>query len=102
MRPRSRRPTTPGALLKEHYLDPRGISISKFAVATGLTRKHISNIVNGHAALSAETAVKFGTVLDTSPELWMNAQRAIEIWDATKRLRKWKPAVVYTGENLSA
>ena len=101
MRPMNRRPTTPGTLLKELFLEPRGISINKFATATRLTRKHISNIVNGHSALSSETAVKFGAVLDTSPELWMNAQRAIDIYDAVQRLRKWKPAVVYTSEPMS-
>lgn len=102
MRPRNRRPTTPGELLKELFLEPRGITIGKFAEATGLTRKHISNIVNGHSALSPETAVKFGTVLDTSAELWMNAQRGVDIWDARRKLKKWKPGAVYSGEEVPA
>lgn len=95
MLPSDRRPTTPGTILLKHYLQPRGISINKFAAATGLTRKHISNIVNGHSALSSETAVKFGAVLDTSAELWINAQRAVDVWDARVSLKKWKPAAVY-------
>ena len=98
MRPRNRRPTAPGTLLKEHYLDPRDITIGRFAEATGLTRKHISNIINGHSALSPETAVKFGAVLDTSAELWLNAQRGVDIWDAHQKLKKWKPATVFAGD----
>jgi plasmid maintenance system antidote protein VapI len=53
-----------------------------------------------HAA-TAEPAVKFGAVLETSPELWMNAQRGVDIWDAQLSLKKWKPAAIYTGEKLS-
>ena len=102
MRPKNRRPTAPGTLLKEHYLGPRGITIGKFAAATGITRKHISHIVNGHAALSPETAVKFGVVLDTSADLWMNAQRGVDIWDARKKLNRWKPVAVYAGEEALA
>ena len=102
MRPKNRRPTPPGELLKELFLEPRDITIGKFAEATGLTRKHISNIVNGHSGLSPETAVKFGTVLDTSAELWMNAQRGVDIWDARRKLKKWKPGAVYSGEDVSA
>ena len=102
MRPRNRRPTAPGTLLKEHYLEPREITIGQFAKATGLSRKQISKIVNGHSALTPETAVKFGAVLETSPELWMNAQRGVDIWDAQQSLKKWKPAAIYTGQQLSA
>ncbi len=98
MRPTNRRPTAPGALLKELYLEPRNITIGRFAQATGLTRKHISKIVNGHSALSPETAVKFGLVLDTSTDLWINAQRGVDIWDAQKKLKRWKPTAVYAGD----
>ena len=102
MRPSNRRPSAPGEILKEFYLDPRGISINKFAQATGLTRKHISNIVNGHAALSSETAIKFAAVLGTTADLWANLQRGVDLYDARKKLNRWKPAAVYTGDNLTA
>ena len=102
MRPSNRRPSAPGEILKELYLDPRGISINKFAEATGLTRKHISNIVHGRAALSSETAIKFAAVLATTPDLWANLQRGVDLYDAQKKLRRWRPVAVYTGDELPA
>lgn len=95
MPPRNRRPTMPGEILKELYLDERGITISAFAVATGLTRKHVSNIVNGRAAISSETAVKFARVLGTTAELWINLQRAVDLHDARRKLSGWKPGKLY-------
>lgn len=90
---RTRRPTPPGMLLQELYLRPRGITIGRFAEATELSRKHISNIIHGRAALSAETAVKFGRALGTTSKLWINLQHAVDVFDAEQKLKKWRPAV---------
>lgn len=92
---RKRRPTIPGKVLKAYFLEPRGLSISRFARATGLSRKHLSNIVHGNAAVSPETAHRFATVLDTTPEFWINLQNAVDLWDARTRLKSWKPAEVH-------
>lgn len=83
---RERRPRHPGAILQRYYLEPRGISISRFAKATGLTRKHLSNIVHGHADLSPETAVRFALVLGTSPEFWVHLQTAVQVFDAREKI----------------
>ena len=76
----------PGKLLHEYYLKPRGLTIAGFARATKLSRKHVSNIVHGRAAISPDTAVRFATVLDTTPRFWLNLQNAVDIHDARKRL----------------
>ena len=102
MRPKNRRPNTPGEILSELYLDPRGVSITRFAAATGLTRKHISNIVHGRSAVSTETAVKFARVLETTPELWINLQRAVDLFDAEKKLSSWTPAATFAHEEPAA
>ncbi|MDE1148736.1 MAG: HigA family addiction module antitoxin [Azospirillaceae bacterium] len=84
---RERRPTAPGRILQAHYLEPRGISITKLAEATGLTRKHVSNIVNESANITPETAVRFSVALNTTPEFWMNLQNAVSIHDARAALK---------------
>lgn len=84
---RRRRPREPGYLLAEYYLKPKGISQTALAEATGLTRKHISSIVHGRAAITPETAVRLGDVLGTSPEFWLNLQTAVALWDAREALR---------------
>ena len=89
---RKRRPSTPGQILFKHHLEPNGITINAFVRATGISRNHVSQIINGRAALSPETAIKFAAVLDTTPELWINLQRAVDLWDAHQKLKGWKPA----------
>jgi hypothetical protein len=52
---RKRRPSLPGEILGELYLTPYNVSIAKFAEAVGVPRKHMSAIVNGRAAITADT-----------------------------------------------
>lgn len=84
---RERRPRAPGYLLATYYLEPRGITVTRFAEAAGLTRKHVSNIIHGHAAITPETAVRFALVLGTTPEYWLNLQNAVDLFDARARLQ---------------
>jgi addiction module HigA family antidote len=81
-RKRARRPSLPGEILVELYLAPHEISIAKFAEACGVTRKHMSAIINGRAAITAEMA----TALGTTPQFWLNLQSAVDLYDAEERL----------------
>ena len=83
---RTRRPTPPGGILSELYLAPRNVSIAKFAEAVGVTRKHMSAIVNGHAAITAEMATRMAAVLGTTAQYWLNLQNAVDLYDAQERL----------------
>ena len=84
----SRRPTAPGVILAELYLTPRKVSITKFAEACGLTRKHMSAIINGRAAITADTATRIAAVLGTTAQYWLNLQNAVDLYDAEARLRE--------------
>jgi addiction module HigA family antidote len=83
---RTRRPTLPGQILVELYLAPHDISIAKFAEAVGLSRKHMSAIVNGRASITAETAARMAAVLGTTAQYWLNLQNAVDLYDAEQRL----------------
>lgn len=91
----NRRPTLPGVILKEHYLIPRGISISAFARAVGCSRKHMSRIVNGDVRIEALLAVKIACVLDTTPQFWLNLQNAVDLYNAKQDMEGWKPNEIY-------
>ncbi len=93
---RNRRPTPAGDILRKYYLEPRDLSIAAFARATGLSRKHVSGIVNGTASITPETAVRFALVLRTSPHTWLNLQNAVDLYDAKQKLRTWQPAAIYS------
>jgi antitoxin HigA-1 len=83
---RTRRPSMPGEILAELYLAPHEISIAKFAGACGVTRKHMSGIVNGRAAITAEMATRMAAVLGTTAQYWLNLQNAVDLYDAQERL----------------
>jgi addiction module HigA family antidote len=93
-----RRPTTPGEILREHYLKPRSLSVADLARAVEHSYKHISQVVNGKAAIEAELATKLAAVLDTTPEFWLNLQNAVDLWEAHQSLAGWQPAVIYAAQ----
>jgi len=74
-----RKPTTPGEILREEFLVPLGISQKDFAHHLGCDVKVVNRIVNGRSAVTAEMALKLGAALRTSPEFWLNAQKAIDL-----------------------
>jgi addiction module HigA family antidote len=86
-----RRPSLPGEILLELYLAPHDISIAKFAEAVGISRKHMSAIVNGRATVTADTATRMAVVLGTTAQFWLNLQNAVDLYDAQQRLAENKP-----------
>jgi addiction module HigA family antidote len=67
------------------YLAPLGVSITTAADALGVSRKHVSEIVNGRAPVSADMAVRLAAAFDTEPDLWVNLQAQYDLWEATQR-----------------
>ncbi|MEO3433006.1 HigA family addiction module antitoxin [Inquilinus sp. CAU 1745] len=90
-----RRPTPPGTILTEMYLKPREVSLTAFAGAIGISRKHMSQIVNGHVRLEPEIAARIGKVLGTSAELWINLQARLDAYEAHQSVKDWTPTVTF-------
>jgi addiction module HigA family antidote len=90
-----RRPTPPGTILRELYLEPRGATVTAFARAVGCSRKHMSDIVNDRARLDAELAARVAKVLGTSARLWVNLQAGVDAWDAERAALKWRPRATF-------
>ena len=78
-------PAHPGEILRDLYLVPLGVSITAAADALGVTRKHVSEIVNGRAPVSADMAVRLAAALNTEPELWVNLQAQYDLWEAMQK-----------------
>lgn len=90
---RKRRPTSPGLLLKKFYMEPRNITIIDLANAAGVSRKHMSQVVNGHSRIEPSLAYRIAAILGTSPQLWLNAQNAVDLWDVAQS--GWRPEHVF-------
>lgn len=85
---RKREPTTPGEILHAEYLAPLGVTQKELADHLGCDIKVINRIVNGRTSVSAEMAVKLGAAFRTTPEFWLNAQKAVDLYRAEKKLGK--------------
>jgi addiction module HigA family antidote len=82
------KPPLPGRLLVSDYLEPRQLSINALARQVGVSRKHLSNIVNGRVRITPPIAVRLARALDTSPSLWVNLQSAVDIFEAEQEFRE--------------
>ena len=80
-------PAHPGEILKSMYLEPMGISITKAADALGVSRKHVSAIVNGRVPVTPDMAVRLAGVFGTEPEIWINLQAQHDLWIVSKQTR---------------
>lgn len=66
-------PTHPGEVLKDE-IEARGISQRQLADSVGLTYSVVNEILNGHRALTAKTALMFEAALDVPADTLMYLQ----------------------------
>ena len=84
-----RKPTTPGEILKKEFLSELKINQKQLSDHIGCDIKVINRIVNNRTAVTAEMAVKLASALNTSPQLWLNAQQAVDIYNARKKIKEF-------------
>ena len=84
----NRKPTTPGEILNEEFLKPFGMSQKELANHVGCDVKVVNRIVNGRTSVTAEMALKLGSSFRTSPDFWLNAQKAIDLYQARALVRR--------------
>jgi addiction module HigA family antidote len=84
------RPPHPGEVIRELGLVPLKLSVTDAARALGVTRKALSELLNGRAGVSPAMALRLAKAFDTSPEMWLNLQQQYDLWRARAmtRLRK--------------
>ncbi len=83
-----RAPTTPGEILKEEFLIPVETTQGELAAHLGSDVKVINRIVNGRVGVSAEVALKLAAALNTSPEFWLNAQKAVDLYKVARKIKQ--------------
>jgi antitoxin HigA-1 len=83
-------PAHPGEVLRELCLEPLGLSVTEAAEALGVSRKNLSELLNGHIGVSPEMALRLSMAFSTSAEVWLNMQTAYDLAQARKQSRKLK------------
>lgn len=80
------RPVHPGQIIRQK-LQTLGVSISAAARTLGINRTNFSDLVNGHAGISARVALRLSAGLGGTPEEWMQHQTDYELHLARGRIR---------------
>jgi antitoxin HigA-1 len=74
-------PLHPGVIIKDILIENTGLTISKAANRLGVTRTTLSRLLNQHAGISPEMALRLSKLLNTSVEMWVNLQSQYDIWN---------------------
>ena len=79
-------PPHPGEIIKELCLEPLGLSVTDAAKGLGVTRKALSELLNGHAGLSPEMAIRWlEQAFGSTAETWLKMQLEYDLWQAKQR-----------------
>ncbi|MCI0343111.1 MAG: HigA family addiction module antitoxin [Planctomycetales bacterium] len=89
-------PTSPGEILSEEFLRPLSMTQKQLADHVGCDVKVINRIVNGRSSVTAEMALKLAAAFRTTPEFWLNAQRAVDLLRARRGVGRLPRPVVPT------
>lgn len=81
-------PTHPGAMLREDFMPDYGLTVTTLAEALGVSRQTVNELLRERRALSPAMALRLSRLFGNSPEFWLNAQRAVDLWQAERELEK--------------
>jgi antitoxin HigA-1 len=85
LRAKNRKPTHPGAILREDILPSLHITQTELADRLGVSRRSISQILHEHRPLTPDMAIRLAHFLDTTPQSWLNMQQALDIWELERK-----------------
>lgn len=83
-------PLHPGFIVKEVLMDGAGLTVTEAAQKLGVTRTTLSRLLNGHAGISPEMALRLAKLLGNSAAMWINIQAQYDVWQVQQHSHKIK------------
>lgn len=83
-------PVHPGEIVREECLKPLGLTVTAAAEALGVTRKALSDLLNGHTGVSPDMAIRLEQVFGSTADTWLRMQMQRDLWEARQRAGKIK------------
>ena len=77
-------PTHPGEVLREDFIPDYGLTTASLADALGVSRQTINEILRERRSITPIMALRLARLFGNTPEFWLNAQNAHDIWDSEK------------------
>lgn len=81
IRERHVRPVHPGEVISD-VLEDLKMTQTNFAEVLGVSRRTVNEMVRGRRPVTVDMAIRIGKALGNSPQLWLNLQQKVDIWDA--------------------
>ncbi|HEY8857597.1 MAG TPA: HigA family addiction module antitoxin [Rugosibacter sp.] len=94
LRDPNRRPTHPGAILREDVLPALAMTQTELADRLNISRLSVSQLLHEKRSMTPEMAARIGKFLNTTPESWLRMQEAVDLWEVQQhpeRLAGIKP-----------
>lgn len=99
---RMHNPPHPGELIREDCLAPLALSVTEAAAGLGVSRKALSELVNGHAGVSPDMAIRLSRAFGSTPETWLGMQAEYDLWHALQRNKRIKVRQFHKGDPAPA
>ena len=75
-------------MLREDFMPDYGLTVTTLAETLGVSRQTVNELLRERRALSPAMALGLSRPFGNSPEFWLNAQRAVDLWQAERELEK--------------
>lgn len=85
-------PAHPGEVIREGCLEPLGLTVTAAAEGLGVTRKALSELLNGHSGVSPEMAIRLEKAGWSTAETWLRMQMQHDLWRAQRKAKAIKVA----------
>ena len=87
-KPREIAPTHPGEMLREDFVPDYNLSTTGLAEKLGVSRQTVNELLLERRAVSPAIALRLSRLFGNTPEFWLNAQRAVDLWKAKKENKR--------------
>ena len=76
------KPTHPGEMLREDFMPDYGLTTKTLAEGLGVSRQTVNELLRERRAIRPALALRLSRLFGNTPEFWLNAQRAVDLWNA--------------------
>ena len=81
-------PTHPGEMLREDFMPDFSLTTASLAEKLGVSRQTVNELLRERRAVTPAMALRLSKLFRNTPEFWLNAQRAVDLWHAKKEIER--------------
>ncbi len=81
-------PTHPGEMIREDFMPDYGLTTSSLANVLNVSRQTVNELLHERRSVSTSMALRLSKLFGNSPEFWLNAQCAVDLWNMEKQYKQ--------------